>query len=96
MATADQVCACSEPGSVVPAPVELASQNGVVEFTLNFQSAIDAQGLIRHCYVSYTGLEEPTFRVNAGDTHHRLRQPVAGAGSWRGQQQHGRHAYSAR
>jgi FtsP/CotA-like multicopper oxidase with cupredoxin domain len=65
--TADQVCARFAAGSVVSAPPELRSQNGVLEVTFTFQTVTDTQGLIRYCYVTNTGLEAPTLRVNPGD-----------------------------
>jgi FtsP/CotA-like multicopper oxidase with cupredoxin domain len=64
---ADQVCARSAPGSIVSAPPELKSQNGVLEVTFTFQTVTDSQGLVRYCYVTNTGLEAPTLRVNPGD-----------------------------
>lgn len=65
---ADQVCARFAAGSVVPATPELKSSNGTLEVTFEFQTATDAQGLVRYCYVTNTGLEAPTLRVNPGDT----------------------------
>ena len=35
--------------------------------SLTFQTATDSQGIVRHCYVTNTGLEAPTLRVNPGD-----------------------------
>jgi len=64
---ADQVCARSSTGSVVSAPPELESQNGVLEVTMKFLTATDSQGLIRYCYVTDNGLEAPTLRVTPGD-----------------------------
>jgi FtsP/CotA-like multicopper oxidase with cupredoxin domain len=64
---ADAVCARSAPGAVLPEPQELKSVNGVLEVTLNFKSAFDEQGLARYCYVTDTGFESPTLRVNPGD-----------------------------
>ena len=66
-ATADSVCPRFPVGSVVSAPPELESQNGVLELTMRLLTVVDAQGLTRYCYVSSTGLEAPTLRVNAGD-----------------------------
>ena len=66
--TADQVCARYAAGSVVTTPPELKSQNGVLEVSFKFQTVTDAQGLVRYCYVTDTGLEAPTLRVNPGDT----------------------------
>jgi FtsP/CotA-like multicopper oxidase with cupredoxin domain len=81
---ADQVCARFTPGSVVSAPPELESQNGVLEVTMQFVTTIDLQGLARYCYVSSTGLEAPTLRVNPGDTliiHFQNNLPTATAAS---------------
>jgi FtsP/CotA-like multicopper oxidase with cupredoxin domain len=64
---ADQVCARFATGSVVSAPPELESRNGVLEVTFTFQTVTDSQGLARYCYVTNTGLEAPTLRVNPGD-----------------------------
>jgi FtsP/CotA-like multicopper oxidase with cupredoxin domain len=64
---ADQVCARAASGSATTAPPELESQNGVLEVTFKFLTATDAQGLVRYCYVTDTGLQAPTLRVNPGD-----------------------------
>jgi FtsP/CotA-like multicopper oxidase with cupredoxin domain len=55
-------------GSIVTAPAELSSQNGVLEVTLNLQTDVDAAGRQRYCYVTSNGLVSPTLRVNPGDT----------------------------
>ena len=65
--TAEQVCPRIAPGSVIPAPPELVSQNGVLEVTFKLQTVTDLQGLARYCYVTDTGLQAPTLRVNPGD-----------------------------
>ena len=65
--TADQVCARFAAGSATTAPPELESQNGVLEVTMKFLTATDSQGLVRYCYVTDTGLQAPTLRVNPGD-----------------------------
>lgn len=64
---ADQVCARFSAGSATTAPPELESQNGVLEVTMKFLTATDSQGLVRYCYVTDTGLQAPTLRVNPGD-----------------------------
>jgi FtsP/CotA-like multicopper oxidase with cupredoxin domain len=64
---ADQVCQRFAPGSALPAPADLRSQNGVLEVTLLFKSTVDQQGLTRYCYVTDTGFESPTLHVNPGD-----------------------------
>ncbi len=65
---ADQVCARFAVGSTVMAPPELKSSGGTLEVTFNFETVTDAQGLVRYCYVTSTGLQSPTLRVNPGDT----------------------------
>jgi FtsP/CotA-like multicopper oxidase with cupredoxin domain len=64
---ADQICPRFAPGSVLPAPPDLRSQNGVLELTLLFKTTVDQQGLTRYCYVTDTGLESPTLHVMPGD-----------------------------
>jgi FtsP/CotA-like multicopper oxidase with cupredoxin domain len=64
---ADQVCARYAAGAATTAPPELQSQNGVLEVTFKFLAATDSQGLVRYCYVTDTGLQAPTLRVNPGD-----------------------------
>lgn len=64
---ADQVCSRYSVGAIVSAPPELKSQNGVLEVTVKFLTTTDSQGLVRYCYVTDTGLEAPTLRVNPGD-----------------------------
>ena len=54
-------------GSATTAPPELQSQNGVLEVTFKFLTVTDSQGLVRYCYVTDTGLQAPTLRVNPGD-----------------------------
>src|SRR6201992_3500087 len=65
--TADQVCGRFPVGSATTAAPELKSQNGVLEVTMKFLRVTDTQGLIRYCYVTDTGLQAPTLRVNPGD-----------------------------
>jgi FtsP/CotA-like multicopper oxidase with cupredoxin domain len=64
---ADQICPRFAPGSVLPAPADLRSQNGVLELTLLFKTTVDQLGLTRYCYVTDTGLESPTLHVSPGD-----------------------------
>ncbi len=65
---ADQVCPRYAAGSSVSAPPELHSHNGVLEVSFRFLTATDGQGLVRYCYITDTGLQSPTLRVNPGDT----------------------------
>ncbi len=64
---ADQVCPRYAPGSALPAPPELFSENHVLEVTLKFVTVTDAQGLQRYCYLSGAGLQSPTLHVSPGD-----------------------------
>jgi len=64
---ADQVCARYAPGSPLPTPPELFSENHVLEVTLKFVTVTDAQGLQRYCYLTAAGLQTPTLHVSAGD-----------------------------
>ena len=82
--TADAVCARYATGSVVSPPPELESQNGVLEVTMKFLTVTDSEGLVRYCYVTDTGLEAPTLRVNPGDQliiHFQNDLPVPSASS---------------
>jgi FtsP/CotA-like multicopper oxidase with cupredoxin domain len=81
---ADQVCARFATGSATTAPPELKSQGGVLEVTFKFLTATDSQGLVRYCYVTDTGLQAPTLRVNPGDQliiHFQNDLPAASAAS---------------
>ncbi len=68
---ADAVCARSAVNSVVTDPPVLSSQNGVLEVSFQYQTAVDAAGLTRYCYVytdsSGNTQEAPTLEVNPGD-----------------------------
>ena len=64
---ADQVCTRYAPGSALPAPPELFSENHVLEVALKFVTVTDAQGLQRYCYLTGAGLQTPTLHVSPGD-----------------------------
>ena len=55
-------------GSTITPPVDLQSQNGVLEVTLSLETDVDSTGRQRYCYVTPTGQTSPTLRVNPGDT----------------------------
>jgi FtsP/CotA-like multicopper oxidase with cupredoxin domain len=63
----DQVCPRPLSGSVVPEPVDLFSQNAVLEVDLTIQSDTEADGSTRYCYVDGHGHQSPTLRVKPGD-----------------------------
>ncbi len=64
---ADQVCPRYAPGSVLPAPVDLHSQNRALEVTLRLQTVTDARGLTRYCYTTAAGAQAPTLHLWPGD-----------------------------
>ncbi len=81
---ADSVCPRFAAGSVITAPAELESQNGVLEVTFKFLTVTDSQGLARYCYITDTGLQAPTLRVSPGDKliiHFQNNLPAATATS---------------
>ncbi len=87
--TADGVCPRFAAGSVVSAPPELKSANGVLEVTFQFQTVTDSQGLTRYCYITDTGLQAPTLRVDPGDRliihfHNNLPAPSAASDNMAG------------
>ncbi len=61
-------CTRSPEGSAVPEPKNLWSENGVLRVDLAFRSSVDAEGVVRYCYVLPDGSESPNLRVHPGDT----------------------------
>jgi len=60
-----------EPGSIVQDPLNLSSQNGVLDVALLMQHSVDEQGYTHYCYNYKTStgyVESPTLRVDPGDT----------------------------
>jgi FtsP/CotA-like multicopper oxidase with cupredoxin domain len=55
-------------GSVVHQPPALFSQNGVLNVRFSYQQTTDSVGRLLHCFMTDTGIEEPTLHVNPGDT----------------------------
>jgi FtsP/CotA-like multicopper oxidase with cupredoxin domain len=66
-AHAESTCPRPEPGSVVQAPEDLRSQNGVLEAQLTATNAAQPDGTIRYCYTDAAGHESPNLRVHPGD-----------------------------
>jgi FtsP/CotA-like multicopper oxidase with cupredoxin domain len=64
---AESKCPRPEPGSVVAEPLDLRSQNGVLEVRLTANNVADANGAIRYCYTDAAGHESPNLRVHPGD-----------------------------
>ena len=61
-------CPRPAPGSVVTAPPELFSQNGTLNVTFNYFTAMDPAGRTLFCFVTPNGLQGPTLHVLPGDT----------------------------
>ena len=61
---------CPRPaaGSVVTAPPELFSQNGVLNVTFNYFTTVDSAGRTLFCFTTPNALEGPTLHVLPGDT----------------------------
>jgi FtsP/CotA-like multicopper oxidase with cupredoxin domain len=55
-------------GSTVQNPPALFSQNGVLNVKFSYQSIPDANGRQLFCFMTPSGLENPTLYLNAGDT----------------------------
>jgi FtsP/CotA-like multicopper oxidase with cupredoxin domain len=66
-AHAQSTCPRPEPGSVVKEPVDLRSQDGVLEAQLTARNVAQADGTIRYCYTDAAGHESPNLRVHPGD-----------------------------
>ena len=54
-------------GSMVAAPPDLYSQNGVLTVNFTYQTEVDSNGLTRYCFVTGSGAQSPTLHVNPGD-----------------------------
>ena len=55
-------------GTVVHQPPALFSSNGVLNVRFSYQQTTDSVGRLLHCFMTDTGIEEPTLHVNPGDT----------------------------
>jgi FtsP/CotA-like multicopper oxidase with cupredoxin domain len=55
-------------GSVVHQPPALFSSNGVLNVRFSYQQTTDSVGRLLHCFMTDTGIQEPTLHVNPGDT----------------------------
>jgi len=61
---------CPRPaaGTVVSPPPDLYSQNGVLQVSLNYYTALDDANRTLFCFVTASGAESPTLHVNPGDS----------------------------
>ena len=55
-------------GSVIQNPPALFSTNGVLTVQFSYQTTTDSVGRQLFCYMTPTGMENPTLYVNPGDT----------------------------
>jgi FtsP/CotA-like multicopper oxidase with cupredoxin domain len=60
-------CPRPEPGSAVPEPEDLRSQNGVLKVDLAVRNSAEKDGSVRYCYVLPDGGQAPTLRLAPGD-----------------------------
>ena len=64
---ANVMCPRPTPGAVIQEPVDLRSENGVLEVHFAFRNELDASGHLRYCYVFGDGLQSPNLRLRPGD-----------------------------
>ncbi len=60
-------CPRYTPGSVISAPEDLHSTNGVLTVDLTYRTEVDATGRTRFCFVTDKGAQSPTLHVHPGD-----------------------------
>jgi FtsP/CotA-like multicopper oxidase with cupredoxin domain len=60
-------CSRPEPGSAVPEPQDLRSQDGVLAVDLSLYNQKQPDGSTRDCYVTPDGTPSPTLRLKPGD-----------------------------
>jgi len=60
-------CPRPSPGSAVPEPEDLRSQDGVLKVDLTVRNFREPSGSTRYCYVYGDGSQSPTLRLNPGD-----------------------------
>jgi FtsP/CotA-like multicopper oxidase with cupredoxin domain len=60
-------CPRFAPGSVIHQPAALFSQNGVLSVQFSYQTTTDFAGRALYCFMTPSGLENPTLHVKAGD-----------------------------
>jgi FtsP/CotA-like multicopper oxidase with cupredoxin domain len=65
--TASQICPRPPAGSEVSEPIDLRSQNGVLNVEFTYRSDVDENGRQRFCYLYGDGTQAPNLRLNPGD-----------------------------
>ena len=66
-AKATTPCPRFEVGSVIQAPENLYSRNGVLEVSFSYQTRLDSDGNTIYCFVNSDGQQAPTLHVHPGD-----------------------------
>ena len=61
-------CTRFSPGSTIHQPPALFSSNGVLSVQFSYQASTDSVGRQTFCFVTPSGLQNPTLHVNPGDT----------------------------
>ena len=61
-------CSRFTAGSAIHNPPALHSQNGVLNVQFSYQTTTDSVGRQLYCFMTPSGLENPTLHVNPGDT----------------------------
>jgi FtsP/CotA-like multicopper oxidase with cupredoxin domain len=61
------VCPRPRAGSIVPEPVDLGSENGVLKVQLTYTNFRDALGQMHYCYRDSNGSQAPNLRLHPGD-----------------------------
>jgi FtsP/CotA-like multicopper oxidase with cupredoxin domain len=62
-----RACDRPSPGSVVPEPEDLRSQNGELTVDLTIDNSVEADGSVRYCYTTADGKVSPNLRLHPGD-----------------------------
>ena len=63
----NEVCPRPAPGTVIPEPQDLRSENGVLQVKVTFRNELDASGHIRYCYLIGDNMQSPSLRLHPGD-----------------------------
>ncbi|HXA47878.1 MAG TPA: multicopper oxidase domain-containing protein, partial [Burkholderiaceae bacterium] len=64
----EDFCPRPLPGSPVPEPEDLRSQNGILKLDLTIRNFRQKDGATRYCYQLPDGSQSPTLRLHPGDT----------------------------
>jgi len=60
-------CPRPRPGSALPEPTDLRSENGVLKLDLSIQNYLQKDGTSRYCYQLPDSTQSPTLRLHPGD-----------------------------